>query len=149
MITIDGKTYKAEWVADSFKRRSDILNGENTGRLYGTGAMFLEYVGTFFNFSGDLIKTQGCTNEEWEELYVHLSNPKNDHIVQLPFGKGKMEVSVYISSVEQKLKRITKDTSKQTGLGENVWDKLLSVSFTSIDSEWRYGDIMKEVMPYD
>ena len=132
MITIDGKTYKVEWVADSFKRKAEILNGENSGRLQGTGAMFLEYVGTFFNFSGQIVKNTACSDEEWNEFYEVLSNPINNHIVTVPFGNDTMTTEIYISRVEQALRRKTRD-------GKNKWANVIDVSFVATESQWLAG----------
>ena len=132
MITIDGKTYKVEWVADSFKRKAEILNGENSGRLQGTGAMFLEYVGTFFNFSGQIVKNTACSDEEWNEFYEVLSNPINKHIVTVPFGNDTMTAEIYISRVEQTLRRKTRD-------GKNKWANVIDVSLVATESQWLAG----------
>ena len=132
MITIDGITYNAEWVSDSFKRKAEILNGENSGRLQGTGEMFLEYVGTFFNFSGQIVRNSACSDKEWNNLFIALSNPKNDHSVIVPFGEGTMTTTIYVASLEQALRRITRD-------GKNKWANVIDVNFTAKASQWLYG----------
>lgn len=139
MIIIDGKTYKAEWVADSFKRKAEILNGENSGRLQGTGTMFLEYVGTFFNFSGQIVKNTNCSDKEWNDLFIDLSNPKNDHIITVPFGTTKMTTTIYITRLEQSLRKITPN-------GENKWANVIDVSFVAMDSQWLYGGSLQGVV---
>lgn len=130
MLTLDGKTYKAEWIADSFTRTAEIINGDNSGRLQGTKAMFLEYVGTFFNFKGTLMK-KGGTDEEWDELFMALSNPKNDHTVTVPFNQKVMTTQIYIASLSQSLKKVEGRTNK--------WAKTIEVSFVSMEPQWFYG----------
>lgn len=139
MITIDGKTYNAEWVADSFTRKASILNGENSGRLQGNGDMFLEYIGTFFNFSGQIVRSANCSDKEWNDLFIALSNPINDHSVTVPFGNGIMNTRIYIANLEQVLKRISKD-------GKNVWSRVIDVSFTTMSSQWLAGGSLTGVV---
>lgn len=128
MITIDDKTYKATWLQD-LQLNTEILNGENSGRLQGSAKMHLEYIGTFFNYKGDLKRDGDCTDEDWHELFLTLSNPVNKHKGEFPFGVNQvLEQEVYISSLSMPLRKIDKE--------RNIWDKVISVSFTSISPAW-------------
>lgn len=127
MITIDGKTYKATWLI-GFTQTADILNGEGSARLQGTGKMYLEYLGTFFNHKGELHKDANCSDNEWNELYLLLANPVNKHTGEFPFGVNQtLTQEVYISQVVRGLKLI-KETNK--------WDNVISVTFTAISPAW-------------
>ena len=64
MITIDGVNYKANWIESTLKRKAEIINGDASGRLQKTKAMYLDYVGTFYNYSGDLRREKGCSDTE-------------------------------------------------------------------------------------
>ena len=132
MIKIDGKEYNAVWVSGSLEQTADILNGKNSGRLQGTESMYLEYIGTFFNTSGQIRRTAACTDAEWDNLYLTLANPVNAHTVILPFGQGTLETDIYISQVKRKLV-----LCKQ---GRTLWEKVYDVTFTAIDSQWLAGD---------
>lgn len=126
-ITIDNVTYKANWVEKSMSRKAEIINGDASGRLQGTKAMYLDYVGTFYNYTGDLIRAKDCTDTEWENLYIALTNPINDHTITVPFGNTTMTSQFYISSVENKL--ITQKN------GSNKWQNVYSVTFTSMSPQ--------------
>lgn len=127
MITIDGKTYKATWLQD-FEQVADILNGENSGRLQGTGKMYLEPLGTFFNHKGELRRDADCDDAMWNNLFLTLANPMNEHEVSFPFGKNQMLTQqVYISQVARKLKYL-----KET----NEWTRVYSMTFAAISPAW-------------
>ena len=117
MIKIDGIFYNVEWVRKSLKLTADILNGENSGRLQGTGDMYLDYVGTFLNYTGQIHRSANCTDAEWNNLFLVLANPVNKHTVVFPFGNQKMGQDIYISKVERTLIKVDED-----GNGEK-WDK--------------------------
>lgn len=124
MITIDGVNYKANWIESTLKRNAEIINGDASGRLQNTKAMYLDYVGTFYNYDGDLRREKGCSDAEWEALFIVLTNPINNHTITVPFGNGTISNEFYISSVKSKL--ITSER------GHNEWDKAYSVTFTSM-----------------
>lgn len=129
MITIDGISYNVNWV-QGLQQSADILNGEGTGRLQGTGEMYLEYVGTFFNHKGTLVKDSKCTEEEWDNLFRVLANPINDHTVSFPFGANQeLTQEIYISSIVRTLKLI-KETNK------NKWANVYEVSFVAKRAGW-------------
>lgn len=140
MIRIDNKNYNINWVADSLKQTADILNGENSGRLQGTYNMYLQYGATFLNHKGDIVKSSGCTKEEWDEVFRVLMNPKNDHSVTFPFDDGEIQLKVYISSITRELKFI-KETNK--------WASVYSISFTSMNPCWRVDGNLQGYVPYD
>lgn len=132
MLNIDGTEYKADWVSGSMGQTADILNGDNSGRLQGTKSMYLEYIGTFFNTNGQIRREAGCTDAEWDSLYLTLANPINAHTVVIPFGQGKMETDIYVSQIKRKF------ISRKNG--RTFWDKVYEVTFTAIDSQWVAGD---------
>ena len=128
MITIDGRTYKATWLQD-LGLNAEILNGENSGRLQGSAKMHLEYIGTFFNYAGELKRDGDCTDEEWHDLFLTLANPINKHKGEFPFGTNQvLEQEVYIASLSMLLRKIDKE--------RNIWDKVIAVSFTAIAPSW-------------
>lgn len=131
MIEIDGKKYKAEWKSNSFEVTADIINGDESGRLQGTKTMYLDYVGTFFNSSGEIVRCPNCSDTEWDNLFKVLANPKNKHTVKIPFFQGYLETSIYISQVKTKL--INQKFDK------NKWNSSYSVTFTAMKSQWLAG----------
>lgn len=127
MITIDGINYNASWV-QKMTQTADIINGESSGRLQGTYKMYLEYLGTFFNHAGQLHRDRACTDEEWDNLYLVLSNPINKHVMPFPFGVDKiLTQEVYISKVSRAL-LLNKDTNK--------WEDVYNIELPSISAAW-------------
>lgn len=137
VIVIDGVSYNAEWKSNSFELTADIINGDESGRLQGDKDMYLDYVGTFFNSSGEILKSPNTSNEEWDELFKTLTNPINNHIVKIPFLQGYLETEIYISQLKTKLVR--------QKFNENKWASSYSVTFTSMNSQWLAG---REIQGY-
>lgn len=134
MIKIDGITYNASWL-QGLEQSADILNGDGSGRLQGTGEMYLEYVGTFFNHKGTLHRDADCDDNEWARLFEVLANPKNDHEVVLPFGVNQtLTQKIYISQVVRKLKLIEPT---------NKWERVYDVSFIAKKVSWLPGGNIK------
>lgn len=131
MIIIDGVTYNAEWKSNSFEVTADIINGDESGRLQGSKSMYLDYIGTFFNTGGEIIRKKECTDEEWSNLFLALSNPINNHTVIVPFLQGCLQTEIYVSQVKSKL--------IDRKLGRNKWNTSYSVTFTAMDSQWLAG----------
>lgn len=129
MIKIDGKEYNVNW-AENFESSFEILNGENTGRLQNTGDMFIDPVGTFFNFAGTIIQGAGCDKNEWDDLLMTLANPLSEHTVVVPFNQGTMEWQFYVSSGKRNLKKIT---------DENRWARTIEVKLIAMRSQWLAG----------
>ena len=132
MIEIDGIVYNAEWKSNSFEITADIINGDESGRLQGTKAMYLDYIGTFFNSGGEIVRKIGCTDEEWDSLFLVLANPINNHTVRIPFLQGYLETEIYISQVKTKL-------ANQKN-SRNKWSNSYSVTFTAMESQWLAGN---------
>ncbi len=137
MIVIDNIAYNAEWVINTLKQTADIINGDNSGRLQGDKSMYLDYVGTFFNHTGQIRRCKNCSNEEWDNLFLHLSNPINDHSIILPFGQGKISTRIYISKVERTLIKID-GTS-------HIWSKVYDITLTAMESQWLAGSDIEGV----
>lgn len=131
MIKIDGVEYKASWKTNDLKRKFEIINGDNSGRLQGNKDMYLEYVGTFYNYEGTLMRDRNCTTEEWDKLIGVLANPINDHTVTVPFNQTTMTWQFYISSGEQNLIWLTDD--------ENRWANTIKVTLTSMYAQQLAG----------
>ena len=130
MINIDNVEHKVNW-ANDFMRKFEIMNGNNSGRLQGNATMYLEYLGTFFNFEGTAIQDRSCTQEEWDNFVLTLANPINKHTVTVPFNQNSMTWEFYVSSGEQGLKLIRGTT--------NFWARTIKVSLVAISPQWLAG----------
>lgn len=140
MIIIDGISYNAEWAHSELKRKAEIINGDNSGRLQGNKDMYLEYVGTFFNYTGKIIRGKKCTDDEWDALYMKLVDPVNDHRVKVPFNQGWLSEKIYISSIEQGLIEQRKDDG---GKIRNKWEPTINITFTAMYSQWLASSTLK------
>lgn len=140
-MVIDSVNRKCEWVKNSLTLTADIVNGDNSGRLQGNKSMYLDYVGTFFNYKGQICRTKDCSDAEWDEIFKLLANPINRHTIPFPFGKKNLTQEVYISQVNWKL--IDKpDDDEQVGstiIRGYRWEKVLEVQFVAINSQWLAG----------
>lgn len=137
MITIDDVRYNAEWVSNTLEQTADIINGDNSGRMQGSKSMFLDYVGTFFNHTGQIHRGSSCSDEEWDRLYLALANPINDHTVTVPFGQKEITSKIYISQIKRKLIKRTEDRT--------VWGKVYDVTLTAVESQWLAGGNIRGV----
>lgn len=129
-IKIDNISFPAEWVKNSFTLSAEIMNGEKSGRKQNRN-MFLQYLGTFYNFSGTVVKQKRCTNTQWEMLFTLLSNYHNVHNIEVPFAQGYMKCDVYISSI----KRNYANNIKR-------WKKTFDVQFTVMISQAKAKDFI-------
>lgn len=133
MIEIDGVKYNnVNWKANSFELTADIINGDESGRLQGTKSMYLDYIGTFFNSSGEIVRRPECSDTEWDNLFKVLSNPVNKHTVKIPFLQGYLTTEIYISQVKSKL--VNQKFEK------NKWNTTYQVTFTAMESQWLAGN---------
>ena len=131
MIEIDGIKYKASWEEKGYELTADIINGDESGRLQGNKDMYLDYIGTFFNSTAKIIRDKNCTDAEWDNLFLKLSNPVNKHTVKIPFLQGHLKTEIYISQV--------KTTLIAQKFQKNKWDDKFNITFTAISSEWLAG----------
>lgn len=136
MIKIDGIEYEnVSWKNNSFEQTADILNGNNAGRLQNTGDMFLDPIGTFFNNTGTIMRNPECSDKEWDELFIILSNPLSEHLVLVPFNQGYLETKIYVSQIKRKL--INQKNQK------NKWQSTYTVTFTAMESHWLAGGYLQ------
>lgn len=127
-IKIDNIDFPVEWVKNSFTISAEIMNGAKSGRKQNRN-MFLQYLGTFYNFSGTIVKQHRCTDEQWDNLFSRLSNYENVHNVEVPFLQGYMKCDIYISSVSR---NYINDKLK--------WKRTIDVQFVPILSQARASD---------
>lgn len=136
MISIDGIVYNnTEWNSNSLEISAEIINGDESGRLQGSKDMYLDYVGTFFNTSGEIVRKTTCSDSEWDDLFLALCNPINKHTVKIPFLQGYLQTEIYISSVKSKL--------VEQKFGRNKWASAYQVTYTAMKSQWLAGSVLK------
>ncbi len=131
MIKIDGIEYPVNW-KQGVKCSFEILNGNNAGRIQNTGAMFMDPIGTFFNYEGTIIQGKDCTTEVWDDILLILANPMGEHEIVLPFNQGTMVWKYYISSGARDCIKIAED-------GKVRWANTIEVKFVAMESQWPAG----------
>ena len=99
--------------------------------------MYLEYLGTFFNFEGSLIQDRDCSAEEWDDIVMLFANPHNAHTVTVPFNQGEMTWEFYVSSGERDLILVTEDG--------NRWARKLKLTLTAMSAQWLAGENLQGV----
>ena len=149
MVMIDGVNRKVEWVKSSLTVEANIMNGENSGRMQGSWSMYLDYVGTYFPYKGQLRRTADCSDEEFYNIFLLLARPNNKHTIIFPFGTRQLQQEVYISKVAWKL--IDYNPKNDENLGTTVrrgynWEKVLDVEFSPIHSQWKAGGSLRGVL---
>lgn len=138
MINIDGKNYPATFVA-GLNQTVDITNGGGSGRLQNSYKMFLEYQASFLNHKGQLRRDSDCTDQQWFDIWMLISNPVNKHTIVFPFGpKGQIKQEVYITTVAQQIHKITEV--------RNTYNNTIDVTFTAIGPFWKAGGTIQGVI---
>ena len=136
MFRIDDKYYNVDFLSkDGLGQTADILDGDNSGRLQTTGAMYLDYLGTFFNHSIKLRRNINCSDEEWNNLFLALANPIHEHNIDVPFGNGILTLDIYVSQVKRNLIKV--DFGQDGRL--NHWEKTIEFTATALKSNWLAG----------
>ncbi len=138
MIKIDDVEYNVNW-QEKLKCGFEILNGGNSGRLQNTGDMYLDPIGTFFNYEGIVIRGKNCTAEEWDRLFLVLANPLGEHTVVLPLNQGYMTWKFYISSGYRECIKIIEGE-------ETRWADTINLKLTAMDSQWLAGGELQGYM---
>lgn len=135
MIYIDGENFDDCARITSLVEKFDILNGKNSGRTQA-GTMYIEVVGTYFNYTVTFKRKNAGTLERWDRLKHVLANPKTAHTITIYHDQGVLtDYHVYVSSGQRELLH-TKQVGDQF---ENEWGDL-SVDFVAMDKmnprEW-------------
>lgn len=127
---IDGYSFGSDDVMiTDLTEKAEILTGKNSGRRQDFN-MYIEYGGTFFNHSFVLHKRGSCTQARWDDLFMILSNPVNNHSIRMPHKQGYLIYDAYISSATRKL------ISASRG---NDWGDI-TVEFIAMSPQWRAYD---------
>lgn len=125
---IDGYIFPVEWERDSLSTKAEIMNGAKSGRCQDR-TMFLQYLGTFYSYSGRLIRQRNCTDSDYDKLFNLLKRKNNVHTLSLPFAQGEMSGSFYIASVKR-----TYFNDRQK------WKNGIEVTFVPMKCQAKYGD---------
>ncbi len=119
ILTVDGIAYNHLRVhIGEPKRTASILDGKNAGRLK-SGAMDLDTIGTFYNYSMTLVRERGSTEAvtEYDALYEVLTDPINrEHLITVPYGQGTMTYKAYVSTITDGLE------ARRAGI--NYWNNM-------------------------
>ncbi len=113
MIIIDGNSYDIP--VKSINRRADFLDKyaerTNDGRLHR------ELIGVYFNYQLKLGTIRDL--DEYERLWLKLTEPVEFHTVVVPDEAGDYEFEAYFSNVGDKLRKKVGVRNYFTGLTVN------------------------------
>ena len=129
MFELDGIDFDDTVAITSFAEKFEILNGKKSGRLQ-TGPMFIEKVGTFYNYSMTFVRRNAASKEKYDLFAKMLANPNNEHTITVPHNQTlRKNYRVYIAAGQRKLiqtKRLSGD------LYNSRWGGL-TVDFIAMD----------------
>ena len=101
VFTIDGVGFDVG--VKKLTRKGAVLDSSASGRSK-SGVMDREIIGTFYNYSMEII--QRLENpEEYDLLYYALTAPVDSHEITVPYGQGMLTIQAYVSNASDKLIR--------------------------------------------
>lgn len=129
MFLLDGESFENVVRIVSLEEKFDILNGDNSGRSQ-SGDMYLEYVGTYFNYAVTFKRKNAASLSEWDRFKNILAKSHNEHIISILHDQTLLkDYHIYIARGQRKListKHIQGDQY------ESEWGDL-SVEFTAME----------------
>lgn len=115
---LDGETFKIRIPAGGIKRSAQILDGENAGRVVGTGQMKRDIIGTFYNYSMQ-VDTSDLDQDAYSRFYDYISAPVDSHVAAFPYNQRTITGEFYVTSIEDVLDRIDEHGNHWSGLAVN------------------------------
>lgn len=113
MIIIDGNSYNIPVIECG--RRADFL--DKMAERTNDGTLHRELIGVYFNYQ---LKLGSITDtDEYERLWLKLTEPKEFHTVIVPDEAGDYEYRAYFSNVGDKLRKKKGVKNYWTGLTVN------------------------------
>ena len=110
MYKIDDVEYDVALIG--LTRNFNALDREETGRSTTTGSMVRSVFGSFFSYDVS-INSRRLSQEQYDELYAVLTSPDEFHNFELPFGQEEYDFFGYVSTAQDTLKRIDRNTGKR------------------------------------
>lgn len=118
-FVMDGIPYNVNVM--ELTRKFSVLDSAKSGRTQD-GSMYRDPIGTFYNYS-IVIERRGSDNAALDALWDAMSQPVPSHVCTFPYNQTVMSQQMYVTSGEQKIKRIYDNHTE--------WDSM-SVNFIAM-----------------
>lgn len=123
LFTIDGNSYDVIVPEDGIRQEDTVVDGENAGRTED-GGMVRDLIGTYPKYEIDVLPNPK-KREDYDALYAMFVQPKEYHMIEVPYGQTYITYKGYGTSANRTLKRITSD-------GVMIWHGMTLI-FTAND----------------
>lgn len=133
MIKIDGVEYRVHVLHPSLRNSFTIVEDGASGTAIN-GRMIRSILGTSYSYRLEF-KPQRRYPEDFDALWLALSEPVEYHRVELPFGQGTLSFEAAVTGGER--------TWQGKSGGFQRWDGL-SIDFVAMQPQWRAGEALPE-----
>lgn len=104
MLKIDGVSYDVDVSVDELEESFEKLSADTSGRTQD-GTMYIDIIGTFYNYSLTIRRKQGTDLSNYDALFEKLAEPVDFITLEVPHGQGTQSFMAYITSGSRKLLR--------------------------------------------
>ncbi len=101
-FVMDGIEYNVNVM--ELTRKFSVLDSAKSGRTQN-GNMYRDPIGTFYNYS-IVIEQRGGDYDDLDALWDAMSQPTESHVCTFPYNQVVMSQRMYVTSGEQKVRRI-------------------------------------------
>ena len=102
----------------SITRNFNILDTEKAGRAMGSGHMWRDIIGTFYNYTIE-IDTARLNRIAYDSFYEALTAPVESHRIKALYGQSVIEFDAYVTSGSDTV-RVSKNGNRWSGLSIEV-----------------------------
>lgn len=111
MITINGQSFDVDVLCDDLTQTFEKLSDENSGRLQGSGDMYIKNIGTFYNYELHIKRRVSCSASDYDRLWTLISAPTEFYTITMPHNQTEITLQAYITSGSRKLMRSQNGTN--------------------------------------
>lgn len=101
-LTLDGTKYNHLGLG-ALKRTASIMEDGNSGWTLN-GQYKRSIIGTLYSYSFVVYQQDDAYADEYDAVYEILTAPTNTHTIKVPYGQGEIELTVYITGVDDTLR---------------------------------------------
>ena len=112
---LDGLAYNVR--VTKLTRKFSVLDTDKTGRTQN-GEMYRDIIGTFYNYSMT-VEQRGDDATAMDEFWEAISKPKTSHVCVFPYGQETLTQKMYITSGEQDVVTVGRDSTEWGELSLN------------------------------
>jgi hypothetical protein len=123
MFKIDDKCFNVIIPQGGIERSFSVYDTKNTERL-SNGDMFRDVLGTYYNYSVK-IDSKNLSPEAYNCLYEKLSEPKDFHTFEMPYGQETYVFEGYVTQGKDVYTGVIGGKNRWSGLSFNMIAKQL------------------------